>query len=112
MKDRRTARRYDLSLPVIVRAPVDKEAAFWTGETREISNRGLYFTIDNDLSAGTELDLTIILPAERAGSTEVFIRATGKVIRVDKPTWNCDQNVSVAAAFQMCEIVRNEGAIA
>jgi hypothetical protein len=112
MKERRTARRYDLSLPVIVRVPIDKEAASRTGKTREISNRGVYFTIDNNLNASADLDLTMILPAEVTGSTEVFIRATGKVIRVDNRSGNCDQKVGVAAVFEICEIVRNEDAIA
>jgi hypothetical protein len=112
MKDRRTARRYDLSLPVIVRSLIDREVACWAGKTREISGRGVYFTIDNNLSAGAELELTMILPAEVSGSAKVFIRATGKVIRVDKRPGNCDQEVNVAAVFEMCEIVRNEAAIA
>jgi hypothetical protein len=112
MKDRRTATRYDLSLPIIVRAPIDKDVASRTGKTREISNRGVYFTIDNNLSVGTELKLTMILPAEVTGGIEVFIRATGKVIRVDKRSGNCDQEVNVAAVFEMYEIVRNEAAIA
>ena len=108
MKDRRTARRYDLSLPVIVRAPIHSEAVPQTGTTREISSRGVYFTIDNNVGVGAELALTMILLAERAGSTEVSIRATGKVIRVDKHSGNNDQKVDVAAVFDMCEIVRNE----
>lgn len=112
MKDRRTARRYDLSLPIIVRTPIDKDVASRTGKTREISDRGVYFTIDNNFSAGAELELTMILPAEVTGSTEVFIRATGKVIRVDKRSGNCDQEVNVAAVFEMYEIVRNDAAIA
>jgi len=112
MKDRRTARRYDLSLPVIVRAADDKEAASLTGKTRDISSRGVYFTVDNNLSAGVELDLTIILPAKVTGGTEVFIKATGKVVRVGTPSGNVDQKVDVAAVFVMHEIVRNEAAIA
>src|SRR5260370_5863235 len=112
MKDRRTARRYDLSLPVIVRAADDKEAASLPGKTRDISSRGVYFTIDNNLHAGVELDLTIILAAEVTGGTEVFFRATGKVIRVGMPAGNGDQRVNVAAVFEVQEIVRNEAAIA
>ena len=112
MKDRRTARRYDLSLPVIVRAPIEKEAASRTGKTRDISARGVCFTIDNNLCAGTEVDLTMILPTEVTGGSEVFIRATGKVIRVDKRSRNYDQNVDVVAVFEKYEIVRNKNAIA
>jgi hypothetical protein len=112
MKDRRVARRFDLSLPVIVRTPIDRDVDSWTGKTREISNRGVYFTIDNNLSAGAELELTITLPADVTGGTVVFIRATGTVIRVDKRSGNCDQEVNVAAAFEKYEIVRNEPAFA
>ena len=112
MKDRRIARRYDLSLPVIVRSLIDREDASWAGKTREISNRGVYFTIDSNLSAGAELELTMIIPAEVSGSTEVFIRATGKVIRVDKRSGTSDQEANVAAVFEMYVIVRNEAAIA
>jgi pseudouridine-5'-phosphate glycosidase len=112
MKDRRTARRYELSLPVIVRVPIDNEAVSRTGKIRDVSARGVCFTIDNNLSAGTEVDLTMILPAKVTGSTEVFIRATGKVIRVDKRSGNGHQKVDVSAVFEMYEIVCNEAAIA
>ena len=111
MVNRRTARRYELSLPVIVRGPVDKEAASLTGKTRDISSHGVYFTVDNKLSTGTRLDLTMILPAEATGGTEVFIRATGRVIRVDTRTVNGEQKVDVAAILERYEIIRNEAAI-
>jgi hypothetical protein len=112
MSERRTARRYDLSLPVIIRIPVEKDAGSRTGKTRDISTRGVYFTIDNDLSAGAELDLTITLPAEVTGGTEVFIRAIGKVVRVDKRSADSERPVGVAAVIERYEIVRNEAAIA
>jgi hypothetical protein len=112
MTERRTTPRYNLSLPVIINSLIDKEAVSRTGRTRDISMRGVYFTIDNDLTGGAELDLTIIVPAEVAGGTEVFIKTTGKVVRVDKGSGNGDQKVGVAAAFETYEIVRNEAAIA
>jgi hypothetical protein len=112
MKEHRTAPRYDLSLPISVRVPLEKGAISRTGRTRDISTRGVYFTIDKDLSAGAELDLTITLPAEVTGGTEVLIRATGKVVRVDKRRGNGEQTVGVAAEFEPHEIVRNEAAIA
>jgi len=107
MKDRRTTRRYDLSLPIIILATNDENAASCTGMTRDISNRGVYFTISDDLRAGAKLNLTMILLPEAAGHTEVFIRATGKVIRVDNRPGNGNQNIDVAAAFEKYEIVRS-----
>jgi hypothetical protein len=110
MKDRRAARRYDLSVPVIVRFPNGEEVASGDSKTLEISNRGVHFTIGNNISVGAELDITMILPAEATGSTEVFIRATGQVIRIHKRSGDCHQKVAVV--FERYEIVRNEGAIA
>ena len=108
MTERRTARRYDLSLPVIIRIPVEKDAASRNGKTRDISTRGVYFTIDNDLKDGAELDLTMTLPAEVTGGTEVFIRAMGKVVRIEKRSEDGEQRVGVAAVIERYEIVRNE----
>lgn len=108
MKDRRTARRFDLSLPVIVLVSIDKKGGYQTGETREISYRGVYFVIDNDFIAGAELDLTILLPGKIGCKAEVFIRATGNVIHVDKRSWNGNQNSGVAVSFKRCELVRSE----
>jgi len=110
--ERCTARRYDLSLPISVRVRIEKEAFSRTGRTRDISTRSVYFTLDHDLSAGAEFDLTMTFPAEVTGDTEVFIKATGKVVRVDNRSGNGDQKVGVAAVFEMHEIVRNEAAIA
>lgn len=105
MTDRRTARRYDLSLPVLIRVPVERDAR--DGKTRDISTRGVYFIVENNLTAGAELDLTMTLPAEVTGGTEVFIRAIGKVVRVEK-TAGSDGRHGVAALIQRYEIVRNE----
>ena len=108
MSERRTARRYDLSLPVIIRIPVESETIARSGKTRDISTRGVYFTIDRDLNAGAELDMTLTLPAEVTRGSEVLIRATGKVIRVERKPDNGSPRIGVAAEIERYEIVRNE----
>jgi c-di-GMP-binding flagellar brake protein YcgR len=108
MTERRTARRYDLSLPVIIRVPVEKDPTSRTGKTRDISTRGVYFTIDQDLGAGAELDITLTLPSEVTRGSEVFIRAMGKVVRVDRKPENGNSRVGVAAVIERYEIIRNE----
>jgi c-di-GMP-binding flagellar brake protein YcgR len=108
MTERRTARRYDLSLPVIIRIPIEKEPSPRKGKTRDISTRGLYFTIDHDLSDGAELDITLTLPSEVTRGSEVFIRAMGKVVRVDKRHEDGNSRVGVAAVIERYEIIRNE----
>jgi len=110
MSERRTARRYDLSLPIIIRVPVDSDPSSRNGKTRDISTRGLYFTIDQDLGPGAELDITLTLPAEVTRGSEVFIRAMGKVVRVDRAPEGGSSRVGVAAVIERYEIIRNEPA--
>jgi hypothetical protein len=111
MKDRRTARRYDVSLPVIVGVPIRKQVVSRTGKIRDISAKGVYFTVDMDLSAGALLDLTMTVPAEVTGGTEVFVRATGNVVRVDKRPADANPRVGVAAVTERYEMVRNKSSI-
>ena len=109
MTERRLARRYDLSLPVIVHIPVEKESSEHSGQTRDISTRGVYFTLREDLAPGTELDFTLTLPAEITRGTEVLVRAHGRVVRVDRKEEAVPQmNVGVAAVIERYDIIRGE----
>ena len=110
MTERRMARRYDLSLPVNVRLPINREPGSHSGHTRDISTRGVYFMMHKELSPGTELDFTLTLPAEITRGTEVFVRAHGRVIRVDKRTDEDLETVGVAAVIERYDIIRGEAA--
>jgi hypothetical protein len=112
MNERRSARRYDLSLPILIRLPLEQENVPPNGVTRDISTRGVYFTIGKDLSAGAELDITLTLPAEITRGSEVFVRAVGRVIRVDKQPEEDASRIGVAAVIERYEIVRNEQIVA
>jgi c-di-GMP-binding flagellar brake protein YcgR len=109
MTERRTARRYDLSLPVNIRMPVSREPKPQKGRTRDISTRGVYFMVQNDLAPGTEVDFTLTLPAEITRGTEVFVRAHGRVVRVDKRTDDNHESTGVAAVIERYDIIRGEG---
>jgi PilZ domain len=110
MTERRTARRYDLSLPVIIRIPAEHKEDSQQGKTRDISTRGLYFVIDQDLEAGSELDITLTLPAEITHGTEVFVRAMGKVVRVERHSEDDLLTLGVAAVIERYDIIRGEAA--
>ena len=109
MTERRMARRYDLSLPVNVRLPINQEAGIQGGQTRDISTRGVYFTMQQDLAPGTEVDFTLTLPAEITRGAEVFVRAHGRVVRVDKQHEEDPDSVGVAAIIERYDIIRGEG---
>jgi PilZ domain len=110
MSERRNARRYDLSLPIIVRIPTERAVRNQNGKTRDISTRGLYFVIDQDLQAGSELDITLTLPAEVTHSNEVFVRAMGKVVRVEPRGEDDELRMGVAAVIERYDIIRGESA--
>jgi hypothetical protein len=108
MTERRAARRYDLSLPILIRVPVENESSTRNGRTRDISTRGVYFTLDKDVEAGAELDITLTLPAEITRGTEVLVRAQGRVIRVDPQHDAVSERVGVAAVIERYDIIRGE----
>ena len=108
--ERRTTRRYDLSLPVIVRVPTERAVETQNGKTRDISPRGLYFVIAQDLESGSEIDITLTLPSEITHGTDVFVRALGKVIRVERRMEDGSTCMGVAAVIERYDIIRGETA--
>jgi len=112
MTERRTTRRYDLSLPVIIRIPTERQVDSQEGKTRDISTRGLYFVIGQDFEAGSELDITLTLPAEITHGTEVFVRAMGKVVRVERRMEDGTARMGVAAVIERYDIIRGQAATA
>jgi hypothetical protein len=67
-----------------------------------------YFTMQKDLSPGTEVDFTLTLPAEITRGTEVFVRAHGRVVRVDKLEQDTPETMGVAAATEHYDSIRGE----
>ncbi|HTA57319.1 MAG TPA: PilZ domain-containing protein [Candidatus Baltobacteraceae bacterium] len=110
MTERRLARRYDLTLPVSIRFSAEKLVLRQEGKTRDISTKGLYFVIERDLEAGSALDLTLTLPGEITRGSDVFVRAQGKVVRVERRLEDGEQRMGVAAVIERYDIVRGDGA--
>jgi hypothetical protein len=108
MTERRIARRYELSLPVVVRSPIERQVESHNGQTRDISTRGVYFLIEEDMAPGTELDFTLTLPAEITRGTEVFIRAHGRVVRVERKSEDGTDKLGIAAVIEKYDIIRAE----
>jgi c-di-GMP-binding flagellar brake protein YcgR len=110
MTERRTVRRYDLALSIIIRVPTDRTLNTQQGKTRDVSTRGLYFIVEQNLETGSELDITLTLPAEITHGTEVFVRAMGKVVRVEHCGEDGNSRMGVAAVIERYDIIRGEAA--
>jgi hypothetical protein len=106
MSERRVARRYDLSLPVMVRIPTPGFAGTQSGRTRDISTKGLYFVIDQDVRAGSNLDIMLTLPKEMTNGEEVLVKASGKIVRVESRMEDGNERLGVAAVIERYDIMR------
>ena len=108
MTERRTARRYDLTLPISIRTAAELMAGRQEGKTRDISTRGLYFVVTQELSAGSELDIPMTLPGEITHGSDVLVRAQGKVVRVEPRLEDGETRMGVAAVIERYDIIRRE----
>jgi len=103
MRERRKARRYELLLPVTIDAFIENQPSSCAGKTHDMSTRGVYLILDNDLEVGMKLGLTLTLLKRPTDGTQVFILAVGTVVRVEKRREDGVQNVGVAASIRRYE---------
>jgi PilZ domain len=95
-----------LSLPVMVRIPAKGSAETQNGKTRDISTRGLYFVIDQNVHAGSDLDIMLTLPREMTNGDEVLVKASGKIVRVESRVEDGNERQGVAAIIERYDIMR------
>jgi hypothetical protein len=79
--DLRTRQRFGISVPLTVMIGQREIPGF----TRDLSNRGVYFYLDQADSAliGDEFEFLVELPPEITLSTCCLIRGQGRVVRTD-----------------------------
>jgi hypothetical protein len=90
----------------MIRIPAQGLAETQSGKTRDISTRGLYFVIDQDVRAGSNLDIMLTLPREMTSGDEVLVKASGKVVRVEPRMEDGNARQGVAAMIERYDIMR------
>ena len=109
--ERRSARRFQMQLPVQVgiRSLAEGRAP---AQTRDVSYRGIYFTVERNFEPGTPIEFVLSLPRELTLTSEVRVQCLGRVVRVDKlPTAGEgaggaeNGRVGVAAAIETYEFL-------
>ena len=78
--EKRTSRRFALSLPLVVKHPQKGETP---AHTRDVSSRGICFYIDTPLEVGSDLQFTLTLPPEVTLTDAIRVRCYARVVRVD-----------------------------
>ena len=107
-RERRAARRYDLSLPIVVRVVPHKRSEPCHGRIRDISARGIYFITDEEFTPGAELEFTVALPVGITQGTEVSIHAYSRVLRAEERREDDTTHTGVAAVIEGIESIRAE----
>ena len=96
--DKRTIRRLPLSLPVKVRVKAETEM---TSETVDVSARGVFFYLESAPDEGSEVEFTLMLPADITLTEAMRIHCSGRVIRVDRAG---DDRFGIAAAIDKYDL--------
>ncbi|MGH9737212.1 MAG: PilZ domain-containing protein [Candidatus Acidiferrales bacterium] len=86
--ERRATRRFSMMLPVKVRVP-DNGAAERSGETRDVSYRGLYFLTEGSVQTGSSIEFVLTLPQQITLAGDVHIRCYARVLRVEPRDAGC-----------------------
>lgn len=106
--ERRVARRYDLSLPIVVYVVPYKRSDPCYGRIQDISARGIYFITDEELTPGAELEITVALPVGITQGTEVSIHAYSRVLRAEERREDDTTCTGVAAVIERIDCIRTE----
>jgi hypothetical protein len=98
--ERRTSRRFNISLPLTVRTGTGDDAER-QAQTRDVSYQGLYFLMDEDFDAGSSIEIILTLPREMTQNGDVNIRCFAKIVRVEE----IDGRYGVAARIERYEFL-------
>ena len=105
--DFRRARRYGLPLPVTIHSLPDNLTSSQQGRITDISTQGIYFVVEEDPGLGTRLKLTLTIPSEITGASDVFIHFSGKVLRVESRPESVAGKFGVAVSIEGYDMSRN-----
>jgi PilZ domain len=103
-QERRAMRRFDMRLPAIVKLEGANE--FHT-ETQNVSARGVFFYLDQAVSSGTKLEVTLTFPPHITLTDAVRVRFLARVIRIESPLPAA--RIGVAAMIEDYQFLRAAG---
>jgi PilZ domain-containing protein len=101
--ERRAAQRFVFQLPISIRLPESTHEE--TGFTQDLTAQGVFFYTDAALQPGTQVEITLVMPAEITLSESMRVRCSGKVLRVHKP--DAGSKVGVAVQFEHYEYLQD-----
>lgn len=80
--EKRSTRRFLLELPITVTYANNGKTEL-SGQTRDVSSRGVFMYVNTELSAGAVLEFIMTLPREITLADPISVRCHGRVLRVE-----------------------------
>src|SRR5262249_29564564 len=99
--ERRSSRRFVMSLPLSIRSDNGAKEAAKQARTRDVSFRGVFFLSEAAYEPGSRIEFVLTLPKEITQADDVNIRCYGEVLRVESK----DEGHGVAARIERYEFL-------
>jgi len=104
--DRRSVQRFQLKLPLVVRCSKNGEGADKVSTaTKDVSSRGVYFFLPQEIGEGAPLEIFMTLPNELTMAGPVQVRCLGHVHRSEKLETG---QLGVVATIERYEFLRED----
>ena len=105
-QERRGGQRVSVRLPVSFKQKQDSKGQEsdpqQTAFTRDLSNKGVFFYVDREISPGTDLEMVLILPSELTAGERRWVCCHASVVRVEQDS---GKNFGIAAAINRMDIL-------
>jgi hypothetical protein len=103
--ERRTARRFQIKLPMTVRWTSGVAVGEAETESRDVSSRGVYFFLPKQVVQGSPVEIILTLPHELTLAGPVRVRCLGRVHRSEQDSAG---RSGVVAEIHRYEFVRGD----
>ncbi|HUN89046.1 MAG TPA: PilZ domain-containing protein [Terriglobales bacterium] len=97
----RRVKRISAKVPVTIKKKQNGAVEELTGQTRDLSVRGVFMYLSNRVAEGSELELIFPMPQSGSPAEDSWVRCRARVLRVEKT--NGGQRFGVAAVLESYE---------
>jgi hypothetical protein len=105
VQERRMMRRFYMRLPATVKFPSSVPPMEIMTETQNVSARGIFFFLDQPLTEGASIEVTMTFPPIITLTDAVRVRFVARVVRIEQPL--PVSRIGVAAMIEEYEFLRS-----
>ncbi len=109
IEERRAAQRFHIKLPLTVRWTSGSAIGEAVTESKDVSSRGVYFSLPKEVRQGSPVEILLTLPHEITLAGPVRVRCLGRVQRTSQEEDGEGRTaVGIVAAIERYEFLRGD----